>query len=191
MMNKVRITSSMDVVIHGALSLLFGLVSSGVVAGGQAVMQTGTNTPVIATAGVIGFLAPFLHGFIALVQSPQAAQAVSDVRAEAVAALDSRLSALEHAALSRLDALEARYPQLDSAVRALWAAAQTPVPPQAAPNLPAASLTMPVAAQSQPVPQQTFPNAPSNSGLAASATLAAQPWAMQQSIPIGAVPPRG
>jgi len=188
MMNKVRITSSMDVVIHGALSLLFGLVSSGVVAGGQAVLQTGTNTPVIATAGVIGFLAPFLHGFIALVQSPQAAQAVSDVRAEAVAALDSRLSALEHAALdsrlsalehaalSRLDALEARYPVADSAVRALWAAAQTPVQSQAAPNPTAASLTMPPSALPAPTAQQAF---------------GAQPWAMQQSIPIGAVPPRG
>jgi len=137
MLNNVRITSAMDVTIHGALSLLFGLLSSGVIAGGQAVLQTGTNTPVIATAGVIGFLAPFLHGFIALVQSPQAAQAASDVKAEALSALDNRLSALE-----------AHHQQVTQIVQTLWNAAQVPQP--------AAVVSQPVA-PAPAAPEQPYP----------------------------------
>lgn len=182
-MQKLRVTSAMDYVLHALLSLGTGAGMGLLTLAGQTVLQTGTNVPVVAGVGIAGVAATFVHGFVALVRSPQAAQAVTDVKAEAMAAVEPRIAALESAALSRLATLEQAHSGLASFVQSFWTAWQNqPAPgaPQTSAQgqqgaLPSVGGAQPAAqAQAAAVPQQAFPT-PS--------------WMAQQSMPV-AVPPR-
>lgn len=157
MFKNLRLTTSMQFVLHSLLSLVIGAAIAGLTVLGQGLFATGSNPQVVLATGLSAFIAWFSHGFIALINNPQTLQAGLD----SVKELQGQVTNLE-----------ASHSNLQNVVNTLVQAAQQPVqmPVQPVSN-PAVSQIIAPPLISQGTNMNTSTLVPSNAAL------------LQQSIP--------